>query len=534
MSFHDAEHSNFPPVSHRFSSPSDLPRLPWSLVLILALLAGFVAPTGADVLFPHDYGNGKILSFSGGSFGKDYELRIALPGGGIVKASDALLDVSFLDPGRVKVQPRNVVPEIYRSVYGPSGAGGSTQVLAAVYLAGSETIVDSTLVINSSYDPSPHFPEAAFTGNQRWTTSVETIAGETEIFSFGWRADHGGGKNWRLGNPVSHLGVRCEILSKFVAILEPAETDSELASLVAAETDTIGTSGRVSIRFTAPAYEPGGDNDYTVRIHNQQDPYGIGGEGHPTGCSGSALDVRITVKSAVPAPAVARVLFPNGYGNGQVLDFSGGTAGSSYELRVERPGGGIVPAAEALLDVTFLSHAQVRVAPQRVTPHAYTGFYGSTGAGGSSQLRAAIYVAGTETLVDGALVVETSYDPSPQFQDAIFTGSQLWTSNVEIVENATERFSFSWQSVHAGHKNWGIGDLAANSPTRCQVGTEYVAVLPNPPTDSTAAVLITDDTATTGTSGTVSIELTAPSLQPWRQQQYLHSAHLQPAGPLRH
>ncbi|MDE2902268.1 MAG: hypothetical protein OXP73_04500, partial [Chloroflexota bacterium] len=254
-----------------------------------------MTPAGAGILFPHDYGNGKILTFSGGAPGKRYELRVAQPAGGIVKASQAHLDVSLIDHGRVKIQPRNVASQVYRQFYGPSGAGGGVQLPAAVFIAGTDTLVDGTLVIDTTYDPSPHFLDADFAGNQRWTTRVETTGGETEAFSFSWKADHGGVKNWRLGNPSSHLGVRCEILSDIVAVLEPAETDSRLASLVAAQTDASGASGQVTIRFAAPAYRPGGDNVYTVRIHSQQDPYGIGGEGRPTGCSGSALDVRFTV-----------------------------------------------------------------------------------------------------------------------------------------------------------------------------------------------------------------------------------------------
>ena len=221
---------------------------------ILALLIGVTAPAGANVLFPHDYGNGEFLTFSGGTSGKDYDLRVAKPGGGIVKATDALLDVSFLDHRRVKVAPRNVAPDVYRAFYGPSGGGGSTQVLAAVYVAGTDRLVDPTLVINTTYDPSPHFQDATFTGNQRWTTPVEAVEGETQTLSFPWVADHAGTKNWRLGNPLTRLSVRCENESEFVAILPAAETHhSDLATLVTSETDTTGMSGPGE----HPVYRPG-------------------------------------------------------------------------------------------------------------------------------------------------------------------------------------------------------------------------------------------------------------------------------------
>ena len=514
MSFEFATSSHRAPVSRNFLSNITLPTLLWSLALVLALLACIAAPAGADVLFPHNYGNGEFLTFSGGVPGKDYELRIAQPGGDIVKASEALLDVSFLNHTRIKIQPRNVAPGVYRAFYGPSGGGGSTQVLAAVYIAGTDTLIDSTLVINSTYDPSPHFQDATFAGNQRWTTRVEAVEGETQTISFPWIADHGGAKNWHLGNPPRRLSVRCENASDFVAILPAAEAHSDLATLVNSETDTAGTSGQVSIRITAPAYRLEGNNDYTVRIYNQQDPYNIDGEGSPTGCSGSALDVQIVVTRGASVPAVAHVLFPNGYGSGQVLDFSGGVAGGNYELRVERPAGGMVNATAAFLDAAFLSHRQVRIASRRVSPEAYLGFHSPMDASGHSRLPAAVYAAGTNTLVDGALAVNAVYDPSPQFQDATFTGSQRWTTGVDAIEGTTTAYSFSWQAVYAGHKNWGVGDLAANSLVRCQIGTDHVAILPPVPTDSMDASLITDGTDATGNSGTVSIEFTAPPYNP--------------------
>ena len=177
-------------------------------------------------------------------------------------------------------------------------------MLAAVFVAGTDEIVDGTLSIDAVYDPSPQFQNAAFMGNQLWTTRVEAVEGETQTFSFPWQAVHGGTKNWRLGNRILNPPIRCEIESEYVAVLADAPTHSDLATLVMSETDTTGTSGKVSIRFTAPDYNFDGSNDYTVRIHNAQDPYRIGGEGNPTGCSGSALDVQITVRQAAAAPGV--------------------------------------------------------------------------------------------------------------------------------------------------------------------------------------------------------------------------------------
>ena len=104
MSFAQTQHPQCSPVSRWLPGLATPLRFIGIPFLALALLIGVSAPAGADVLFPHDYGNGEILTFSGGAPGKDYELRVAKPGGGIVKASEALLDVSFLDHGRVKIR----------------------------------------------------------------------------------------------------------------------------------------------------------------------------------------------------------------------------------------------------------------------------------------------------------------------------------------------------------------------------------------------------------------------------------------------
>ena len=268
----------------------------------LVLLACLAPPASGQVLFPHNYGNGQVLTFSGGSPGGDYELKVLSPGGLVVPASEAFLDVSFLSHRQVRVSARNVPVESYRRFYTLSGPRGATLMLAAVYAAGTDEIVDGTLSIVSLYDPSPQFEDAAFTGNQRWTTTAEVQEGRTTTLSFDWKAFDAGAKNWYVGNRVYNPPIRCQIGTGNAAVLPNARTDSHLAALSPDGTDTAGASGRVSIEFAAPAYHPGGNNDYTVRIHNWQDPYWIGGEGSPSGCNGSALDVRVTVKAVNTAP----------------------------------------------------------------------------------------------------------------------------------------------------------------------------------------------------------------------------------------
>ena len=269
----------------------------------VALLICIVSPASGQVLFPRDYGNGQVLSFSGGTPGGDYELRILKPDGGrLATPAEAFLNAAFIDHRQVKVTAQNVTPETYRSFYTLIRGGGSSQLLAGVYNAGTEEVVAGPLEIVTVYDPSPQFRNAEFTGNQRWTTAVEALEGTTRTFSFSWASIHAGTKNWYLGNRAYNPPIRCQISTGNAAVLPSARTDSHLATLVMDGTGAAGTSGEVSIEFAAPSYEPGGRNDYTVRIHNWQDPNRIGGEGSPSGCNGSALDVRITVKPVNTAP----------------------------------------------------------------------------------------------------------------------------------------------------------------------------------------------------------------------------------------
>ena len=269
----------------------------------VALLICIVSPASGQVLFPRDYGNGQVLSFSGGTPGGDYELRILKPdGSGLAAPAEAFLNASFIDHRQVKLTAQNVAPETYRSFYTLIRGGGSSQLLAGVYNAGTDEVVAGPLEIVTVYDPSPQFRNAEFTGNQRWTTAVEVLEATTRTFSFSWTAVHAGTKNWYLGNRASNPPIRCQISTGNAAVLPNARTDSHLATLVMDATGTAGTSGKVSIEFAAPSYDPGGRNDYTVRIHNWQDPNRIGGEGSPSGCNGSALDVRITVKPVNTAP----------------------------------------------------------------------------------------------------------------------------------------------------------------------------------------------------------------------------------------
>ena len=102
-----------------------------------------------------------------------------------------------------------------------------------------------------------------------------------QTFSFPWTALDAGTKTWGVGN--SSNSIYCQIATTEVARLTDLTTHrSDLARVVAGETDTTGKSGNVSIEFAAPSYDSTSSNLYTVRIHSYQDPYSVGGEGSPT------------------------------------------------------------------------------------------------------------------------------------------------------------------------------------------------------------------------------------------------------------
>ena len=264
----------------------------------LVLLTCMVSPAAGQVpvLFPRDYGDGQTVTFTGGQAGGSYELRVSSPdGSGIVNAAHAFLGVTFLSHTQFKVAPRYVTPGDFIDLY----LFGKTETRGAVYAVGGTAPVSDILDIDVVYDPSAQFEDATFVDNQQWTgTGVQAVENARTKFSFSWTAAppmNQAALTWGVGNPAA--AIRCVIKGTEVAELDDVTTDnSNLATVVVGETDTSGRSGIVSVEFAAPMYEAGGSNEYTVRIHNYVDQYNIGGESGSTGCNGSALDVRFTVR----------------------------------------------------------------------------------------------------------------------------------------------------------------------------------------------------------------------------------------------
>ena len=263
------------------------------------LLTCMASPAAGQVqvLFPRDYDDGQTVTFTGGAAGGSYELRVSSPdASGLVDAADAFLDVTFTSHTQFEIAPQYVSPGDFTDFY----LSGKTETRGAVYAVGGTMPVSEILDIDVVYDPSAQFEGATFVDDQRWTraggAAVETAR---TTFSFSWAAappmNQAKRLTWGVGNSAAN--IRCVIKGTRVAELDDLTTHhSNLATVVAGETDTFGSSGIVSVEFAAPEYEAGGSNEYTVRIYNNIDQYNIGGESGSTGCNGSALDVRFTVR----------------------------------------------------------------------------------------------------------------------------------------------------------------------------------------------------------------------------------------------
>ncbi len=119
-----------------------------------------------------------------------------------------------------------------------------------------------------------------------------------------WTAVTAAHREW--GFDWTPPSIRCEIVTTYEAYTLPDGGDDN--ALFSLNSESRATSGTVSLTFKAvPDYETPGDsnadNDYQVRVVNTHNIHRLDGEGTPTGCSGSVLDVSIRVKDVgTPVP----------------------------------------------------------------------------------------------------------------------------------------------------------------------------------------------------------------------------------------
>ena len=314
-----------------------------------------------------------------------YRFSFAVPDReGIQTADEALLDITRTGNSFFFRPDGLLSPAEYASVYGNDA--NIPVVLSALYASdGKAESEPGVFSLNVVYDGSAQFSAPAeYVGEQRWETPrpLDWYEGTSEPVggSFPtWTAVTGDLRNWKLDSSPS--GIRCEIVTVFDPYTPPTGGDDN--GLFVLNSEARSTAGTVRLAFrTAPDFENPGDSDsdnlYRLRVVNTHNIHFLNGEGSPTGCSGSLLDVRIRVKDVgVPAPpryvnaeysgtpengdTMLEISWtdPGGFlENGRLVPFPAGFEVTDYDYRYRAAGGTAwTEEAEDLLTDTSVSIA---------------------------------------------------------------------------------------------------------------------------------------------------------------------------------
>ena len=240
-----------------------------------------------------------------------YRFAFAVSGlSGIQTPSEALLRITREGNNFAFRGNGDITPTQFTSVYGEDAT--IPTLLSGIYASdGTDESDPEGFNIHLVYDGSAQFSAPAeYIGDQRWEISdpIEMYEGTTMLETGQlptWTAVTAEHRNW--GFNWSPPRIRCEVAATTydVYTFPGGGYDNTLFSLNSEER---ATSGTVSLTFnTVPDYETPGDsnadNDYQLRVVNTHNIHRLGGEGSPTGCSGSVLDVNIRVKDVgTPAP----------------------------------------------------------------------------------------------------------------------------------------------------------------------------------------------------------------------------------------
>ena len=318
-----------------------------------------------------------------------YRFAFAVPGlSGIQTPAEALLRITREGNSFVFQGNGDITPAQFTSVYGE--VASIPTLPSAIYASdGTDESDPKQFNLHLVYDGSAQFSAPAeYIEDQRWEipTPIELYEGATMPESEDlptWTAVTAQPRQW--GFAWSPPSIRCEIVTIFDPYTLPdSGDDNALFSLDSAERATAGT---VSLAFkTAPDYETPGDsntdNEYQVRVVNTHDIHHLGGEGTPTGCSGSVLDVTIRVKDVgVPAPPediaagfqdtddtkidVSWTASEGFSENGTLVEFPSGFEVTDYDYRYRAAG------AAAWTEVTDTDLTETTVTLEDLTEDAY-------------------------------------------------------------------------------------------------------------------------------------------------------------------
>ena len=348
---------------------------------------------GLTLLLPR--GPGDQLEFSGEPAtdpdGDDisYRFGFAVPGlSGIQTPAEALFRITREGNSFVFQPDGDITPARFTSVYGEVAT--IPTLLSAIYASDGTAESDPEVFsVHLVYDGSAQFQAPAeYKEDQRWEipAPIEMYEGTTMPESEKlptWTAVTAARREW--GFAWSPPSIRCEIGTVYDPYTLPAGGfDNALFSL---DSEERATSGTVSLSFkTAPDYETPGDgnedNEYQVRVVNTHNIHGLGGEGTPTGCSGSVLDLTIRVKDVgVPLPPEdieagfqdtddTRIdvtwTAPDGFSeNGSLVEFPAGFEVADYDYRY-RAGG-----AASWTEVTDTDLTETTVTMEDLTEDSY-------------------------------------------------------------------------------------------------------------------------------------------------------------------
>ena len=282
----------------------------------------------------------------------------------------------------------DITPVQFAAVYGNDAT--IPVLLAAIYASdGTDESNPKPFNIHLVYDGSAQFSAPAeYVADQRWEFSnpIEMYEGTTSPVSDDlptWTAVTDDYREW--GSDWRPPLIRCEIGSAYFPYMLPDGGDDN--ALVSMSSQQRATSGTVSLVFKSlPDYETpsdrDGDNQYRIRVVNTHNIHRLGGEGIPTGCSGSVLDLTIRVKD-VGSPAPPQVVSarfrdeddtmadmewaaPGGFiENGALVAFPAGFEVTDYDYRYRADG------AAAWSEVTDTDLTATTIALDGLTEDAY-------------------------------------------------------------------------------------------------------------------------------------------------------------------
>ena len=274
------------------------------------------------VLFPAGYSPGEeVIAFEGGVAGGSYEVRLVSASSAIMAVDHWLLNATFFEFNRrIRLSPRaNVSPAQFVAVYGSDGISSDASLDGAVWNT-SRSSYENDFRVLVRYDASAIFANASFLGDQRWgEPRIEVYEGATHdpALSFAWSAVGSGMRNWSIGLETgNNSGVSCKVRSTAVTFdTWPSGPNADGTAFAVLPATSTADSGTGTLSFSAtPDFETlaggVGYNGHRVRVGNLHTLNNLFGEGARTGCSGSVLELIVTVKDAGP-PAAVRSLGSN-------------------------------------------------------------------------------------------------------------------------------------------------------------------------------------------------------------------------------